>query len=69
MIGITLVIIQRIKKTIFEKIVDLHIARSIYVNENPNTNIINTSEKLKVKNHSVNMIQNSWQRWGFKGHH
>ena len=62
MIGITLVIIQRINK-IFKKIVALHFARSIYVNENPNTNLISTSEKLKVKVHSVNMISTSWQRW------
>ena len=41
----------------------LHFARSIYVNENPNTNIISTSEKLKVKIHSVNMIPISLQRW------
>ena len=55
MIGITLVIIQRIKKSL-KKILALHFARSIYVNENPNTHIIKTSEKLKVKIHSVNMI-------------
>ena len=41
----------------------LHCARSMYVNENPNTNLISTSEKLQVKVHSVNMIPISWQRW------
>ena len=51
------------KKQSLKKIVALHFARSIYVNENPNTNLISTSEKLKVKVHSVNMITNSWQRW------
>ena len=50
MIGITLVIIQRINK-IFKKIVALHFARSIYVNENPTTNLLSTSEKVNVKIH------------------
>ena len=44
----------------------LHFARSIYVNENPNTNLISTSEKLKVKVHSINMIPPLWQRWVLK---
>ena len=41
----------------------LHFARSMYVIESPNTNLISTSEKLQVKVHYVNMIPTSWQRW------
>ena len=36
-------------------------ARSIYVNENTNTNLLRTSEKVKVKIYSVNMIPFSWR--------
>ena len=32
-----------------KKSIALYFARSIYVNENPNTNLLSTSEKLKVK--------------------
>ena len=44
-----------------KKSIALHFARSIYVNENPNTNIISTSEKVKVTIHLVNMIPTSWR--------
>ena len=43
------------------KSIALHFARSIYVNENPNTNLLSTTEKVKVKIHSVNMIPISWR--------
>ena len=44
-----------------KKIIALHFARSIYVNENQNTNLLSTSEKVKVKIHSVNMIAIAWR--------
>ena len=59
MIGIRLGITQRIK-TINEKSIALHFARSIYVQENPNTNLLSTSEKVKVKIHLVIMIPFAW---------
>ena len=43
-----------------KKSIAVHFACSIYVNENPNTNLLSTSEKVKVKLHSVNMIPISW---------
>ena len=39
-----------------KKSIALHFVLSIYFNENSNTNLLSTSEKLKVKIHSVNMI-------------
>ena len=50
MIGITLGITQRIKQ-INEKRIALHFTLSIYVKENPDTNLLSTSEKVKVKIH------------------
>ena len=44
-----------------KKSIALYFARSIYVNENPNTNLLSTTEKVKVKIHSVNMIPISWR--------
>ena len=49
------------KKQSMKKSITLHFARSIYVNENPNPNLLSTSEKLKVKSHSVNMIPIAWR--------
>ena len=49
------------KKQSMKKSVALHFARSIYVNENPNPNLLSTSEKLKVNIHSVNMIPIAWR--------
>ena len=54
------------KRQSLKKIVALHFARSMYVIENPNTNLVSTSEKLKVKVHSVDMIPTSWQSWVIK---
>ena len=51
------------KRQSLKIIVALHFARSMYVNENLNTNLISTSEKLKIKVHSVDMIPTSWQSW------
>ena len=48
-------------KTINEKSIALHFARSIYVNENTNTNLLSTSEKINVKIHSVNMVPITWR--------
>ena len=59
MIGITLGITQRIKQSM-KKSIALHFARSIYVKENPDTDLFSTSEKVKVKIHSVNMIPIAW---------
>ena len=44
-----------------KKSIALYFSRSIYVNENTNTNLLSTSEKVKVKIHSVNMIPMSWR--------
>ena len=55
MIGITLGITQRIKQ-INEKRIALHFTLSIYVKENPDTNLLSTSEKVKVNIHSESMI-------------
>ena len=35
----------------------------MYVIENPNTNLVSTSEKLKIKVHSVDTIPTSLQNW------
>ena len=59
MIGITLGITQRIK-TINEKSIALHFVHSIYVKENPDTNLLSPLEKVKVKIHVVNMIPFEW---------
>ena len=44
-----------------KKSIALHFVLSIYFNENSNTNLRSTSEKLKVKIHSVNMIPIAWR--------
>ena len=41
----------------------LYILHVQYVNENPDTNILSTSEKLKVKIHLVNMIPFAWRSY------
>ena len=43
-----------------KKKIALHHARSIYVKENQDTDLLSTSEKVKVKIHSVNMIPFAW---------
>ena len=43
-----------------KKSIALHFDHSIYVNENPNPNLLSTSEKLKVNIYSVNMIPIAW---------
>ena len=60
MIGITLGITQRIKQSM-KKSIALHFARSIYVKENPDTELLSTSDKIKVKIHLVNMIMFVWR--------
>ena len=49
------------KKQSMKKIFALHFTRSICVNKNPNPNLLSTSEKGKVKIHSVNIIPISWR--------
>ena len=46
-----------------KKSIALHFARSIYVKENPDTDILSTSEKVKVKIHLVNMIPFAWRSY------
>ena len=66
MIGITLGITQRIKQSM-KKSIALHFARSIYVKENPDTELLSTSDKIKVKIHLVNMIPFVWRSYVSKG--
>ena len=44
------------RKTTNEKSIALHFARSIFAKENLDTNLLSTSEKVKVKIHLVSMI-------------
>ena len=62
MIRITLRITQRIKK-ISENNIALHFVSSIFVKENPDTNLLSTSEKVKVKIHLVSMILFAWRTY------
>ena len=59
MIGITLGITQIIKNNQWKKFA-LHLALSVYVKENPDTDLLSTSEKVKVKIHLVNIIPFAW---------
>ena len=44
-----------------KKSIALHFARSIYVKENTDTELLSTSDKIKVKIHLVNMILFVWR--------
>ena len=44
------------KKQPMKKSIALHFARSIFVKENLDTNLLSTSDKVKVKIHLVSMI-------------
>ena len=44
-----------------KKSIALHFVHSIYVKENPDTNLLSTSEKVKAKIHLVSMIPFAWR--------
>ena len=44
-----------------KKSIALHFARSIYVKENLDTNLLSNSEKVKLKIHLVSMIPFAWR--------
>ena len=44
-----------------KKSIALHFVHSIYVKENPDTNLLSTSEKVKVKIYLVSMIPFAWR--------
>ena len=44
-----------------KQIIVLHFARVIYVKENPDTNLLSTSENVKVKVHLISMISFVWR--------
>ena len=44
-----------------KQIIVLHFARVIYVKKNPDTNLLSTSENVKVKVHLVSMISFVWR--------
>ena len=46
-----------------KKIIVLHFARVIYVKENPDTNLLSTSENVKVKINLVSMISFVWHNY------
>ena len=41
----------------------IHFTRAIYIKENPETNLLSTSEKVKVKIHLVSMIPFVWRNY------
>ena len=51
------------KKQSMKKCVALHFARAMYVEENPSTKYLTSLDKLKVKNHSLDMIPVTWKSY------
>ena len=54
--------IQKIK-IIHEKSVALHFARSMYVYDNQNTNLLSQSQKKKVKEHIIDIVSRMWRKY------
>ena len=49
------------RKQSMKRRVAIHFTRAIYVKENPELNLLSSSEKVKIKIHLVSMIPSVWR--------